>query len=97
MRIRWAQAAVADVESIGAYLEEHSPSLTESTLLRLYEAAQSLKRFSSRGRIGRVVGTRELVVSPLPYIVVYLVAEPDVHNIRVLHGAQDWPGLGRER
>jgi len=56
MRIRWAQAAVADVESIGAYLEEHSPSLTESTLLRLYEAAQSLKRFSSRGRIGRVVG-----------------------------------------
>jgi toxin ParE1/3/4 len=70
MRIRWAQAALADVESIGAYLEEHSPSLTESTILRLYEAAQSLKRFSSRGRIGRVVGTRELIVSPLPYIVV---------------------------
>jgi toxin ParE1/3/4 len=97
MRIQWARAAVADLEGIGAYLEENSPSLTESTLLRLYEAAQSLKRFSNRGRIGRVAGTRELVVSPLPYIVVYAVAEPVVHIVRVLHGAQDWPGLRRER
>lgn len=95
MRIRWAQAAVADLENIGAYLEENSPSLTESTLLRLYEAAQSLKRFSKRGRIGRVAGTWELVVSPLPYIVVYAVAEPVVHIVRVLHGAQNWPGLKR--
>ncbi len=39
MRIQWARAAVADLEGIGAYLEENSPSLTESTLLRLYEAA----------------------------------------------------------
>jgi len=38
MRIRWARAALADLENIGTYLEEHSPSLTESTLLRLYEA-----------------------------------------------------------
>jgi len=96
MRIRWTRAAGADLESIGAYLEEHSPSLTESTLLRLYEAAQSLKRFSNRGRIGRVAGTRELVVSPLPYIVIYTVGEEVVHIVRVLHGAQNWPGLKRE-
>src|ERR1700730_13089827 len=97
MRIRWARAAVADLENIGAYLEEHSPSLTESTLLRLYEAAQSLKRFSNRGRIGRVPGKRELVVSPLPYVMVYAVAEQVVNIVRVLHGAQDWPGLRRGR
>ena len=79
MRIRWARAALDDVERFGAYLEEHSPSLTESTLLRLYEAAQSLKRFSSRGRIGRVPGTRELIVTPLPYIVVYSLDQQVVH------------------
>jgi toxin ParE1/3/4 len=96
MHIRWARAAVADLENIGAYLEENNPSLTESTLLKLYEAAQSLKRFSNRGRIGRVVGTRELVVSPLPYIVIYAVAEQVVNIVRVLHAAQDWPGSKRE-
>jgi toxin ParE1/3/4 len=94
MRVRWARAAVADLESIGTYLEEHSPSLTESTLSKL--TAQSLKRFSNRGRIGRVAGTRELVVSPLPYIVIYVVDDQIVHIVRVLHGAQDWPGLKRE-
>jgi toxin ParE1/3/4 len=96
MRVRWARAAVADLGNIGGYLQDRAPSLTESTLVRLYEAAQSLKQFSNRGRIGRMAGTRELVTAPLPYVIVYEVAGQVVHIVRVLHGAQDWPGLKRE-
>jgi len=43
------------------------------------------------GRPGRVEGTRELVVSGMPYIVAYRVTDQDVTILRVLHGAQQWP------
>jgi toxin ParE1/3/4 len=60
-------------------------------------AAQSLTRFPYRGRVGQRSGTRELVVSPLPYVIVYEVGEDTVNISRVLHGAQDWPGQKRLR
>jgi addiction module RelE/StbE family toxin len=71
--IRWTPAAAVDLQQIGEYLKEHNPSFAKPTVERLYEATQSLTRFPSRGRLGQVLGTRELVVSPLPYIIVYQV------------------------
>ncbi|MBZ5634197.1 MAG: type II toxin-antitoxin system RelE/ParE family toxin [Acidobacteriia bacterium] len=35
--------------------------------------------------------TRELVMTNLPYVVIYRVGENVVEVIRILHGAQDWP------
>jgi toxin ParE1/3/4 len=43
------------------------------------------------GRPGRVAGTRELVVTGTPYVVVYRVEPRSVVILRVLHGAQRWP------
>ncbi|WP_428378126.1 type II toxin-antitoxin system RelE/ParE family toxin [Lichenicoccus sp.] len=43
------------------------------------------------GRAGRIVGTRELVVSGTPYILVYFVADEAVQVLRVLHSSQQWP------
>src|SRR5215475_9991760 len=41
-----------------------------------------------RGRIGQIAGTRELVMTPLPYIIVYGVEREIVHIFRVLHAAE---------
>ena len=38
-----------------------------------------------------MTGRRELVFSPLPYIVVYQVTHQAVEISRIFHGAQDWP------
>jgi len=35
MRIRWTRAAAEDLEHIKDYLAEHSPQLTQSTVLEL--------------------------------------------------------------
>jgi addiction module RelE/StbE family toxin len=88
-RIRWSRAAADDIESIRNYLQEHHPSFMPSTVRMLYEAARSLKQMPQRGRLGQTPGTRELVLAPLPYIIVYAV-EPDmVHIFRILHAAKD--------
>jgi toxin ParE1/3/4 len=47
--------------------------------------------FPHRGRPGKKENTRELVLSPLPYIVVYRIAGDAVNILRILHGAQKWP------
>ena len=57
----------------------------------LYEAPATLLMFPNRGRLGKKEGTRELVMSPLPYIVVYTVREDAIYVVRILHGAQQWP------
>jgi toxin ParE1/3/4 len=45
------------------------------------------------GRRGRVDGTRELPLPPLPFIIVYpVLKQADVIEIvNVIHGAQRWP------
>ena len=43
------------------------------------------------GRLARVAGTRDLVVTGTPYVVVYRLDPGWVVILRVLHGAQRWP------
>jgi plasmid stabilization system protein ParE len=51
--------------------------------------AKSLKQFPFAGRMGKKNGTRELVLAPLPYLMIYLVDEESVHILRFLHTSQD--------
>lgn len=90
MRIRWSLPAAEDLEAVKRYLERHYPHFAEPTVRRIYEEARSLKKWPNRGRPGRRHGTRELVLTPLPYIVVYRVKPEAVEILHIHHGAQDW-------
>jgi toxin ParE1/3/4 len=91
MRIRWTPAATADLQHISDYLKEHHPRYRQPTMRKLYEAVRALKQWPQRGRIGREEGTRELLFSPMPYVVVYRVTEQGVEVLRIYHTAQDRP------
>lgn len=73
MHIRWTVPAADDLESIKHYLLEHHPHFAESTVRAIYQRVRSLKTFPNRGTPGHRSGTRELSLSPLPYVVVYSV------------------------
>ena len=75
MRIRWTPAAAADLEQINSYLKQRHPDYRQPTMRRVYEAVRSLKEWPQRGRVGREEETRELLLSPIPYIAVYRVKE----------------------
>ena len=90
-RIRWTIAATTDLESIADYLFEKSPLNAAQLVRKIYEAPSNLKNYPNLGRPGKKEGTRELVLSPLPYIVIYKILDDTVFIVRILHGAQDWP------
>jgi len=89
MRLRWTLAAAADLEHISDYLQEHHPSFAQSTVRKLYEGIRSLKTMPHRGRAGREEGTRELVLTPMPYIVAYRVREQSVEVLHIYHTARE--------
>src|SRR4029077_2230834 len=91
MRIRWTRAAAEDLEHIKDHLTEHHTQLAQSKVLELYETIHSLKTSPRRGRLGREEGTRELVLSRLPYIVAYRINEQAVEVLHIFHGAQNRP------
>jgi len=90
MRIRWTVPAAEDLESIKNYLQRHYAHFAEPTTRTIYQRIRSLKTLPNRGRPGHRAGTRELALTPLPYVVVYMVKAEAVEILHIHHGAQDW-------
>jgi len=92
MKIEWTSLALDDLKSIHTYIDQDNPPAAISVMTAIRSAVHGqLDTSPLSGRIGRVGGTRELVVPRLPYIVAYRVNKTEVEILRVLHGAQHWP------
>lgn len=90
MRIRWTVPAANDLESIKGYLDERFPKFAETTVRTIYERARALKTTPEIGRPGQRHGTRELPLTPLPYIIVYSIQSDAIEILHIFHGAQNW-------
>jgi toxin ParE1/3/4 len=92
MKVEWTSLAQADLKHIHGYIHEDNPSAAIAVLGMIRNAVHGqLKTSPLSGRVGRVEGTRELVIPRLPYIVAYRIGNSGIQIIRVLHGAQRWP------
>jgi toxin ParE1/3/4 len=92
MLVRWSSLAAEDLQRICERIERDDPDAAGRVARTIYDGCTSLQTFPNRGRASiRIVGRRELVFPPLPYIVVYQVTQETVEISRVFHGAQDWP------
>jgi toxin ParE1/3/4 len=88
MRLVWTTAAVIDLEQISDYIFEKNRELAAPTIQRIFESAAELKLFPRRGRPGRKKGTREMVLTQLPYLVVYEVVEQSIRVLRLTRSSQ---------
>jgi addiction module RelE/StbE family toxin len=91
MQVRWTTCAAQDLEEIALYILRDNESAAREVAKTLFDAANSLDLLPSRGREGRIPGTRELVVPGLPYIVVYQVTKTAIQILHIYHGARNWP------
>ena len=92
MRLRWTRRAERDLDEIAEYIGQDHPAAAVRVVLELIEHVETaVPRHPAIGRPGRVLGTRELVIAGLPYIIAYRIRGRDVEVLRVLHTSRRWP------
>jgi len=91
VRLAWSIFALADRDEIFDFIEADSPRAALAVDALISHQAERLAQFPKSGRLGRVEGTRELVVNRTPYLLAYRIIGDAVLILRVLHGAQRWP------
>jgi len=89
--VRWTPAAANDLQHVSDYLSESHPQYRHPTLRKVYASIQVLKDWPYPGRPGREEGTRELILSPLPYVAIYRVNDLSIEVLRIYHSGQDRP------
>ena len=89
-RLRWTAEAVQDREAIWDYISGDDVDAAISIDEMISVKAARLSEHPEMGRIGRVAGTRELVISGT-YILIYHLERDVIRVLRVLHAARRWP------
>jgi toxin ParE1/3/4 len=91
MNVRWTRPAVQDLASIVRYIRRDNPAAARRIRASVAAAVSKLTSREDRGRKGEVLGTRELVFHPWPFIAVYEIANEEVLILRIRHASQQWP------
>jgi len=91
LKIQITEPAHSDLEDIEQYIRQDNPSAAIRTVMRVLEAIEYLITHPTMGRTGRVLQTRELIVSGTPFIVIYQIHQQIIAILRVLHTARKWP------
>ena len=90
MNLVWTEEASADRNALYDYIEADNPRAALELDERFAQRAAQLVAHPMIGRVGRIQGTRELVVRS-NYVMVYSVAGETINFLRVLHVARRWP------
>ena len=91
MRLVWTESAIIDLITIRDYLERDNPEAAEKVAGSILNSIEMLESNPKVGRIGRVTGTRELVIARYPYIIPYRIRGQQVEILRVMHSRRGWP------
>jgi len=87
----WLQRAILDRDAQLDYIAQDNPLAAVSQGDRIGAQVETLLQHPRLGRPARRPGTRELVISHTPFIVVYRIKGLRIELLRLLHGAQQWP------
>jgi toxin ParE1/3/4 len=90
MKIVWTQLALADLDAAYNYIAASNPEAAMDTIERIEKALDALIKYPAIGKIGRIPGTRELVITRTPFIIPYRVQADEIEILAVLHGARRW-------
>ena len=91
LRVKWLKRALLDLDAVEAYIAQDNPTAADDVVLKILKAVSLLKEQPGLGRVGRVPGTKELVVPKIPYIVPYRAKGDFLQILRVYHTSRTWP------
>jgi toxin ParE1/3/4 len=88
----WSPEAIDDLAALRAFIAQDDPAAAQRVALHIINNVERLLSQNPKmGRLGRVPGTRELVIPRTPFIVPYRLKGEVIQVLRVFHGARRWP------
>lgn len=91
MPLEWTTLAQNDLVAIHTHIAHTDARAAFRVVHTIHHVARiQLTTAPLSGRPGRILHTRELVISQLPYIVAYRVHDGTVQILRVLHTSLRW-------
>ena len=90
MKIVWHPLAQADLIALITFIAIDNPTAAARVHDEIRRQIGMLSEYPEMGRMGRVAGTRELIVAGTPFVAVYKI-DDTITILRVLHGARRWP------
>lgn len=91
MSIFWSPKASAARTAAIDYIARDNPLAALEQLDKIEQQTSLLAAQPKMGRMGRVKGTREFVVTGTPFIVVCRINGERIEILCFLHGARRWP------
>ena len=91
MQVQWTNKAKTRLEEIEAYIAQESPTAAKKLIFTIIKkTATQRSKYPDSGKPGRLMGTRELLFSDTPYLVVYTVRSNIVTVLTIFHTAQNF-------
>ena len=91
MQVKWTRQALINLNDAVEYIAGDNPVAARKVAQRAWDSSQLLALQPRIGRPGRVQGTRELVISGLPYVLPYIQKGNTIYILRVMHTSMIWP------
>ena len=91
MQIVWLKTALKNLNEIAEYIAQESPQAARQVVDAIETQVNLLATQPALGRPGRVLGTRELVISKTHYLVPYRIKNNTVEILRVFHTSRRPP------
>ena len=90
--IKWTEQATQQLDQAHDYITlSNNKAVAARITMQIVTTVQQLPAFPMSGKAGRVLGTRELVISNTPFIAAYAIDKADIIILAIYHGAQQWP------
>ncbi|MFM6473348.1 MAG: type II toxin-antitoxin system RelE/ParE family toxin, partial [Dolichospermum sp.] len=83
--------ALRNLEQVRNYIIQDNPTAAQELIIKIQNAANQLEKYPFMGKSGRVEGTKELIISNSPYMIIYRVKEESVEVLRILHTSKCYP------
>jgi len=93
VKLLWLPQAIAMRDAQLEFVAQDSLNAAIALGDQIERQVGQLLAHPAMGRAGRIKGTRELVISHTPYIVVYRIKRRagKVELLRLVHSARQWP------
>ncbi|HLD08906.1 MAG TPA: type II toxin-antitoxin system RelE/ParE family toxin [Methylophilaceae bacterium] len=91
MQVVWLKTALNNLDDIAAYISKENPVAAAQVAEAIVAQINQLKSQPALGRPGRVLGTRELVITNTHYLVPYRIKNNAVEVLRIFHTSRKLP------